>query len=496
MQKDRFQIAAIDLGSNSFHMAIANVEHGEIRVQERLGEKVQLGAGIDDKGRLSKEAIQRGLDCLRMFQQRLRSIEPSNIQVVGTNALRVAKNSQDLIEPAEEVLGVPIEVISGREEARIIYLGVDHTLADDKGSRLVIDIGGGSTEFIVGQRFEPHLLESLHMGCVSYRERFFKQGQMTAQSIDRAVECAERELLPVRMQYKTHGWKQAVGASGSIKAVFQALSADGELKTRITREELDKLYARLVELGDVSRIEELGVKKERCSIFPAGFAILYGAMRSLGIKELDFTQGALREGLLYDLIGRIGHEDVRDRSIAALQKRYSVDTEHADYVKQLTLSIYEQLKNQWGIGQRKWEATLGWASSVFELGLTISHTQYHKHGAYLLKHSDMQGFSKLSQSYVSFIVRTHRRKFPELELLDYRNKDAKALRLVSIVFRIAVLLAADRNHKPIQIKVDASKDTLLLIFDKAWLETHPLTKANLDLERIYLKKIGFELSFC
>lgn len=495
MTEEKTQIAAIDLGSNSFHMAIAQLEHGEIRIHERLGEKVQLGAGIKKDGRLDDASIERALDCLRRFEQRLRAIDRDLIQIVGTNALRVAKNRKLLIERAEEVLDTSIEVISGREEARLIYLGVSHTLADDHGRRLVIDIGGGSTEFIIGQRFEPEQLESLHMGCVSFRDQFFPDGAITQENMTRAITHAERELQPIKKRYKQLGWTQCVGSSGSIKAIFQALSEDGALAQRVCAKDMSKLRDKLVELGDAQALADFGVKKERLSIFPSGFAILYAAFDALGIEEIEFTGGALREGLLYDMVGRIEHEDVRDRSISALQSRYGVDVEHCDYVSGTVLNLYQQVKEEWKIDHKRWRGLLTWSAKVFEVGLTIAHSQYHKHGAYLLEHSDVPGFSTAVQAQLALIVRAHRRKFP-IELFDdFSKRDTKSLTYLVVVFRLAVLLTSDRERKDLPLELTAEKSGLSLRFAKGFLDENPLTQANLDLERFYLKKIGFELSF-
>ncbi len=494
--QEKSQIAAIDLGSNSFHMAIASVEHGEIRILERIGEKVQLGAGLQADGTLDDAAFERALECLGRFAQRLRSLENAYINVVGTNALRVAKNRRKFLRKAEEVLGTPIQVISGREEARLIYLGVSHTLADDAGSRLVIDIGGGSTEFIIGERFEAQELESLHMGCVSFREMFFPEGVITRSDFDRAVMFASRELLNIKRRYTKKSWKSCVGSSGSIKAVFQALSKEDSLPERITFKDLEEFKETLIELGSVDKLIDYGVKKERLNIFPAGFAILYASFKQLGIAEMEFTSGALREGLLYDVVGRIAHEDVRDRTIAALQQRYSVETEQSDYVRMLASQIYMQVADQWGILDSSWRSLLEWAADVHEIGLTIAHTHHHKHGAYLLKHSDLPGFSKLTQSHLSIVVRSHRRKFPVDSYNSFSKKEAKALRYVSIILRLAVLFAADRDKRDVEFVARADKHALLIRLDDDWLSHNPLTEANLEVERATLKKIGFELNFC
>ena len=495
MTNHNTQIAAIDLGSNSFHLAVAQIEHGEIRIQERIGEKVQLAAGLDQNGNLDESSIARAIDCLKRFEQRLRTIDRALIQIVGTNALRIAKNRKVLVEASEQILGVTIEVISGREEARLIYLGVAHTLADDEGQRLVIDIGGGSTEFIIGKRFESLERESLHMGCVTYRERFFRDGVITKQNLAKAITRAERELLPIKRRYTKQGWQSCVGSSGSIKAIFQMLGKDEQRANSISLPELNRLKERLIDLGHVDRLPELNIKKDRCSIFPAGLAILYGAFKALGIERMEFSDGALREGLLYDIVGRITHEDVRDRSISAMQQRYGVDVEHSAYVSGLALNLYEQAARQWSLQNTKWRSLLLWAAQVFEIGQAIAHSHYQKHGAYLIEHSDLPGFSSAMQAQLGLLVRAHRRKIPTEDWPDLGEQDSMLMRKLIVLFRLAVILAADREYTPVPIKLGADNKTLELTFDSGWLETHPLTTANLQQERNYLKKIGFDLNF-
>lgn len=495
MTNDNTQIAAIDLGSNSFHMAIAQIEHGEIRIQERLGEKVQLAAGLDQQSNLDDESISRAVDCLKRFEQRLRTIDRDYIQIVGTNALRVARNRRKLTLAVEDLLGVPIEVISGREEARLIYLGVAHTLADDEGQRLVIDIGGGSTEFVIGKRFESLERESLHMGCVSYREAFFPDGVINKQNLAKAIARAERELLPIKKHYKQQGWQSCVGSSGSIKAVFQALGKDENRALSVNLKELKQLRNQLIELGHIDQLGQLNIKKERWSIFPAGLSILLGAFRALDIERMEFSDGALREGLLYDIVGRISHEDVRDRSISALQQRYGVDLEHSAYVSSLSMQLYDQVSDAWKIQSPKWKNLLLWAAQVFEVGLAIAHSQYQKHGAYLIQHSDLPGFSSAVQAQLGLLVRTHRRKIPTEGLPDLSKRDFVALRYLMVIFRLSILLAADREYSAVPITLKADKLSLDISFAEGWIDAHPLTSANLDHERDYLKKIGFELNF-
>ncbi len=487
-------LAAIDMGSNSFHMVVARLVHGEIRTLEKMGEKVQLGAGLDDNNRLTPEAQERALACLGRFAQRLEGMPPEAVQVVGTNALRVARNAGEFITRVEDVLGYPAEIIAGREEARLIYLGVSHTLSDDTGRRLVIDIGGGSTEFIIGERFEPQVLESLHMGCVSFRNRYFPDGKISRRQMDKAITHAEQEIQFIRKRFRNIGWQSTVGSSGSIKAIANVLASLKITDGSITREGMQELRRRLVDIGKTEKLGNLGVRPDRQNIFPAGFAILMGAFESLGIEQMDFADGALREGLLYDLAGRIRHEDVRDRTISALQERYHVDTEHGAAVEATAISAWNQVADEWKLRNPGDEDVLRWACRLHEIGLTISHSQYHKHGDYLLRYSDLPGFSQQFQRDLATLVRGHRRKFSPVIFEGLEPEDRVRLRYLAILLRLAVLIQHPRNHEaPPEFRLRGRTDGLTIEFPDGWLDSRPLTLADLNNERDYLAKQGFEL---
>ena len=306
-------VAAIDLGSNSFHLIVARMDHGELRAVERLGEKVQLAAGLDDDNNLTEEAMERGIACLRKLGQYCADMPDASIRVVGTNALRKARNAHEFAQRAEAVLGHSVDIIAGREEARLIYLGVAHTQSDDHDHRLVVDIGGGSTEFIIGERFEPKLLESLHMGCVSWTKQYFPDGKISARQFDEAYYSARLELLNIEHEYRDMGREEAIGSSGSIKSIHNILQERGH--DSITPKGLEQLRKELLRYKHVDRISFTGLKPERVSIFPGGLAILCAIFDSLKIKRMSFSEGALREGLLYDMVGRSGHEDVRKRTV-------------------------------------------------------------------------------------------------------------------------------------------------------------------------------------
>ena len=488
-------LAAIDLGSNSFHIVVAQLDQGELRTVDVMSDKVQLAAGINDKRFLTEEAKQRGLDCLSRFAQRVKDLPRDAVRIVGTNALREAKNSREFIDEAESILGTSLEIIAGREEARLIYLGVAHTLADDKGSRLVIDIGGGSTEFIIGERFEPRVMESLHMGCVSFTKRYFHDDAISPKSFKRAQTAALQELQSIKYHYKEIGWDSAVGSSGTIKAVRNACISKGYSDDKITKEALHTLRDEILSYSHSSEIDIEGLKPERQKVLPAGIAILCAAFEALDIKEMTFSEGALREGVLYDMAGRLRHEDVRDRTISAIMQRYHVDQEQADRIEQTALLAWAQIKETWQLSRKHYDM-LSWAARTHEIGLTIAHSQFHKHSAYLLTHSDLPGFTTHEQLQLATLVRGHRRKFPKDEFKALPKRLQESYRRLCVLLRIAVILHRSRSKDRLPaISFSVENKKLIIEFPEGWLEHHPLTLADLEQEADYLSNAEIKLRF-
>ncbi len=487
-------IAAIDLGSNSFHMLLAKSDHGEIRILERLGEKVQLAAGIDEQRQLSEEAMQRGLDCLRRFAQLIQGLPQGAVRIVGTNALREARNRAEFIRRAEAILCHPVEVISGREEARLIYLGVSHSIADTPGKRLVVDIGGGSTEFIIGQRFEPLLRESLQMGCVSYTQRYFRDGKITPARYAQAYTAARLELMSIEQGLQRQGWQATVGASGTIRALGLAIQAAGLGSGEVNAEGLAWLKRRLLKLGEVEKIDFEGVKPDRRAILPAGLAILEAVFDALGLTQMQHSEGALREGVLNDLLGRHQHEDVRERTLGALMERCHVDMEQAARVEAKALSALEQVAADWNLQEEWHRELLSWAARVHEVGLDIAHYQYHKHGAYLIEHSDLAGFSRQDQQMLALLVRGHRRNIPQDKFAELREEGESLVRLC-ILLRFAILFHHIRGTQEMpRVKLVAGERSLELVFPAGWLAANPLTQADFEQEAQWLTRVGYSLS--
>ncbi|TCM66726.1 exopolyphosphatase/guanosine-5'-triphosphate,3'-diphosphate pyrophosphatase [Acinetobacter calcoaceticus] len=492
---DEELLAAIDMGSNSFHLAIARVDHGEVKKVASMSEKVQLAAGLDENKNLTEAAQQRGLACLARFVGRLSSVQSNRLRIVATNALRQAKNGHEFIQKAAEILPKPIEIIAGREEARLIYLGVSHTLANS-GRRLVIDIGGGSTELIIGEAFEPIHTESLQMGCVAYTQAHFANGEISSKEFDRAVVSARKELSGIANTYKTEGWDTVVGSSGTIKACRQITINMGwsDEKENLTREGLEKLKDKLLKYKHVSELEFDGLKDDRRSVLPAGLAILFAIFDVLGIDKLVYSDGALREGVMYDLLGRFQHEDVRDRSVQALMGRYGADLKQARRVLDTAQHLFDNVAVKLNLNVDDSDL-LRRAAYLHEIGLAISHGGYHRHGAYLLQHSDIPGFSQIDQNHLSHLVGHHRRKLRVDEKADVSKSGGQKLLSLCLLMRLAVLLNHSRSDEmlpAIELQVlDGQQWQLSVSGDaKQW----PLLVADLLDEQLQFKHWDIELN--
>ena len=486
-------LATVDLGSNSFHLLVAKIDNGEVKPVLTRGEKVQLAAGLKN-GLLDQEAVARGLQCLAQFRQVLTTLQPDSIRVVGTNALRAAKNASLFIEQGSKILGHSIQIISGREEARLIYLGVAHTLSDDQQARLVIDIGGGSTEFIIGQRFESKLLESLHIGCVSYREQFFPGDKISIKRFEQAYRKACMETLNIRENFQAKGWNEVIGSSGTFNAIASLLDIDGKSEL-ITRSGLEQLKTQICNIGSIDGLKNFEkLKPHRRATLPAGVAICSAIFDTLDIKQLRTSAGALREGLAYDLVGRLAHEDVRERTITAMMNRYEVEPDRAERVEQFARQMFQQTQADWNLTKADSEL-LSWAARLHEIGLSISHSQFHKHGQYLIKNSDLAGFSFSEQSALGLLVRGHRRKFPASLFAKASHDHQKNLQRLCLLLRLAVLFkyVTPIEGKP-EFKINAEPHGCTLIFQPGWLESHPLTHAELNEEQQYLANTQFSLS--
>ncbi|ALP52028.1 hypothetical protein Tel_02110 [Candidatus Tenderia electrophaga] len=490
--------AAIDLGSNSFHMIVARIQDGQVAVIDRIRDAIRLASGIDADNNIDAATQEQALECLRKFGQRLADFPPGSVRAVGTNTLRNANNSYTFLARAEEALGHPIDIISGVEEARLIYRGVAHSLAVTGQRRLVMDIGGGSTELIIGDDRGPVYMESMEMGCVTVSRNFFPDGGITPKRIDRARIFALTELEPHVSGFLKVGWDQAIGASGTIRSVSKVLGAAGWSGDTITLDGLKKLIEKLGSFDSVDKIKLDGLADERAPVFIGGAIVLLATFEALDIKEMEVSDRALREGLLHDLIGRLQDQDVRDSSIAHLAQRYHADAGQAQRVKQTALDALQQVTLEWGLDYQEAEQWLGWAAELHEIGLDIAHNRHHHHAAYIIEHSDLAGFSQQEQRFLAAIVRSQRRKPPLKLYKELPKRISKPVKRLSVILRLAVILHRGRSDTPLPaftLKL-SNKTSLELCLDDTWLQQHPLTQADLEQEKCFLANAGFELRLC
>ncbi|HYN77472.1 MAG TPA: Ppx/GppA phosphatase family protein [Lamprocystis sp. (in: g-proteobacteria)] len=489
-------VAAVDLGSNSFHMIVARTGDGHMQVIDRLKEPVRLCEGLTDEKLLRPEVAERALACLERFGQRLRGLAPASVRAVGTNTLRQLRAEARFIERAEAALGHPIAIIAGREEARLIYLGVAHGLAAGAERRLVVDIGGGSTEIIVGQGFTAQLRESLHMGCVSMNQRYFADGRISGKAMDRAELAGALEVRPVRATFRKSGWQTAVGSSGSIKEIAAVVQAEGWSEDGISATALRRLRDALVSAGRVSAFDLKGLTEDRRPVFAGGVAVLRAVFETLGLEHMQVSDYALREGLVYEQMGRHRHEDMREHTVQTLARQFHLDLPHGRRVRAAALRLHRDLAAPWALDDSRCTRMLEWAARLHEIGLVVSHSQYQKHGAYLLRNADLAGFTRQEQVVLAALVLGHRRKFPVQEFLTLDPSVQECAKRLCIILRLAVLLHRGRSldSKP-RLKLQVTGNGLTLEFPSNWLSEHPLTWLDLEQEAEAIKGTGIGLSF-
>ncbi|MDD1607439.1 MAG: exopolyphosphatase [Methylococcaceae bacterium] len=492
-------VAAVDLGSNSFHMIVCSLKDGKLQTIDRLKETVRLASGLDQDNMLDNNTQNRALACLEKFAQRIHHFPLGSVRIVGTNTLRTAKNAQQFLIKAEQILNHPIHIISGIEEARLIYLGVAYSLGSQAQLRLVMDIGGGSTEYIIGTDDTPKDKESLNMGCVTVSNRFFKDGQLSKSAFAEAVLFAQQQLEPFQKKFQRNHWHQAIGASGSLRSIAKVLQAKNWSNNGITKAGLELLVARIQQCSHINELLSLPeLDVERLPVFAGGVAIVYATFKSLGIEQMTVADGALREGLIQDLLGRLYNHDMRASTVQVLAHRYRTDIDHAARIKQTLITMLAQLskKCDWSHDENVIQFLL-WAADLHEIGIDIAHNQYHKHSAYLIENGDLAGFSRQDQILLSTIVRSHRRKFIPALFIDLPAPWNKQATYLTLILRLAILLHRNRDEQCLPpFKITMSKTKINLKFPSNWLSQSPLTHADLTQEAEYLKAAGYKLEFC
>ncbi|MFC0226077.1 exopolyphosphatase [Serratia aquatilis] len=472
--------AAIDLGSNSFHMLVVREVAGSIQTLARIKRKVRLAAGLDKHNHLSEEAMQRGWQCLRLFSERLQDIPREQIRVVATATLRLASNAQEFLQTAETILGCSIQVISGEEEARLIYHGVAHTTGGPD-QRLVVDIGGGSTELVVGTGAQAAQLYSLSMGCVTWLERFFSDRSLERDNFEAAELAASEMVRPIAQQLKQHGWQICVGASGTVQALQEIMVAQG-MDERITLPKLRQLKQRAIQCGKLEELEIEGLTLERALVFPSGLSILLAIFQELGIESMTLAGGALREGLVYGMLHLPIEQDIRSRTLRNLQRRYLLDTDQAERVNQLAANFCLQTTDEWQLDARCREL-LRAACLIHEIGLSVDFKQAPQHAAYLIRHLDLPGFTPAQKKLLATLLQNQSNTL-DLPLLSQQNAvpPRMAQRLCRIL-RLAIIFASRRRDDTLPaVRLRASDEELHVILPQGWLASHPLRAEELEQE--------------
>ena len=488
-------IASVDLGSNSFRLQICQIDNGQLKAIDALKVMVRLAAGLDEQKNLDEASQARALDCLAKFGERLRGFESDQVRAVATNTFRGAKNIREFLPQAEAALGFPIEIIAGREEARLIYTGVVHTLPTNGDKMLVVDIGGGSTEFVIGSELVPIHTESLPLGCVTYSLRFFS-GKITQKDFQTAIYAARAEIQRISKMLKREGWQLAVGTSGSAKAIRDLITEELGGEESITYAGMQHLMQRICEAGSVRKARFNDLKPERIDVFAGGLAVMMAVFEELDVKTMTVTDAALRDGVFYDLIGRQLHDDMRDQTVALFQKRYHVAASQANRVADTAGKLLANLCSHLPAQEAAyWQQYVRWTAQLHEIGLNIAHTAYHKHTAYVLEHADMPGFSRKEQQILSTLALGQRgdlRKMPDLV------GNHPMMWVTILALRLAVLLCRAR------LPLDLPPSTLLnhqagsrlftLHIAQNWLNDNPLTADTLQFETDQWRKINIDFT--
>lgn len=472
-------------------MQLARVVDGRLVFHDSLREVVRLGAGLDKHNYLDPAAQQRAIDCLRRFGERLRGLPAEAIRAVATNTFRVAKNSAELLAEAQAALGCPIEIIAGREEARMIFIGVSHSLPAVSHKRLVIDIGGGSTEFIIGEGLEPIEMESLYMGCVSYSRKFFPEGKITEENLKKAELAAAEEIQAIRAHFMAGRWQEAVGSSGTARALGEIMRLNNMSDGSITRDGLAALREALLKTRDTKKIQLDGLSADRAVVLPGGLCIMRAAFNELDIEQMTTASSALREGVLYELLGRMQHHDIREATVRSFMRRYHVDRAQAKRVELLALQLLAQVSYKFRMNEEAAMHYLGWAAKLHEIGISIAHSGYHKHSAYIVENADMPGFSKMEQQTLGLLVRAQRRSLTKLSMPAFEEDRC----LLVLIFRLAILLNRKRLDDDVpQLNLFWVKNEFQLEVPENWLALNPLTESALRNEIDYWQEVGILLT--
>ena len=486
--------AAIDLGSNSFHMLVARRLSGSVQTIAKIKRKVRLAAGLDSNLELSAEAMERGWQCLELFAERLQSLLPSQVRVVATATLRLATNADVFLAQAEKILGDKIEVISGEQEAELIYQGAAYTSAGSD-QRLILDIGGASTELIIGQGFSIHRAVSLNMGCVRFTESYFADGHFGHSNFDQAIHAARTHVAPLTKSYQGFGWHLCLGASGTFQAIQEIQLSQG-LCEAMTLNRLEQLKQQVIDCGSLQQLKIEGLAEERKPVFAGGLAILIGLFQQLEIKQLKLSGGALREGLLYGMIQepeQMNSADVRQLTLSALVEKYHLDQAHGEQCRDVALVLFEHYKAHWPVDLTEGKELLGCAAQLHEIGLHIGFINAHKHGAYILSHTPQPGFSKTQQALLAALVGNSHGPIDLTELNALRGFERTQIQSLVRILRWAIILTSHRNQSPeLPCHLQTQHQATCWQMPMGWFASYPLTAADLREEQQEQARMGWE----
>jgi exopolyphosphatase/guanosine-5'-triphosphate,3'-diphosphate pyrophosphatase len=489
-------LAAIDLGSNSFRLEICRFNNGILQRSEYIKEAVRQGSGLDEDRNLSTASMEKGWECLSRFAERLAGFRSSQVRAVATQTLREARNRHVFLEKAHQILGFPIEVVSGREEARLIYQGVSQLLPSSPERRLVIDIGGRSTEFIIGQNKNALMLESYRVGSVASSMKYFPNGELTSTAFQKAEVAAKAVLDEAFTVFNRSEWDTAYGSSGTVSAVAEALEHAGLPSEFITMESLLWLKTQLIRFGHVDKLRLEGMKDERKAVIGGGLSVLIALMELFGIERLQVTPGALRHGVLYDLVEREDDvRDIRSLTVNGLRKTFKADAAQAARVSRIACYFLQQIQNQSGL-DLNWPRLmkkLDWSAQLHEIGAAISHSDSHKHGAYILDNTDTPGFVQHELHRLSLLVLGHKGKLRKLDV-DF-DDDSFIFQLISL--RLAVILChARRDPEYAVFQLGISKTVpqcFELKMEPLWSQRFPQSNHLLQQEVISWQKTRWQL---
>ncbi|MGO4999737.1 guanosine-5'-triphosphate,3'-diphosphate diphosphatase [Oceanisphaera sp. W20_SRM_FM3] len=488
--------AAIDLGSNSFHMLVVHEVAGASRTLAKIKRKVRLAAGLQADGSLDQAAMQRGWDCLQLFAEQLQDIPAEHIRIVGTATLRIASNINAFLETAQAILGHPIRVISGEEEAALIYEGVAWT-SSGTGRRLAIDIGGASTELVIGEGTSALLLNSLNMGCVTWLKRYFADGLLSESNFAQAIAAARHVLTPVAGAYLKLGWQGCIGASGTIQAIQEIMVSQGE-DERITLAKLQVLKQQAIACQQLDKLSLSGLHADRASVFPSGLAILIALFDMLAIDDMVLAGGALREGLMYGMLGQGQDCDARERSANSVISRYQLDRTQAERVRNTALNALNQLAAQATEQELELDdsasAMLGWAALLYELGLCIEYKRAPEHGAYIISHIDLPGFTGAQKQLLAALLLNQRDDF-QFDALEQQSAiSTEQAVLLARLLRISIILCLRRTRGTVpEFQIRAQGSQLTLTLPTNWSQTHHLRASELQQEAQRQTELGWPL---